>query len=110
MGWIYPLKSHSAADIVAATKEFLADVAGDIKCFRTDYAVQFVNEMFMKVCGDKTMRHEHTGVDEPKHNGVVERGLGLTQEGGIAACLEAPDCSPGCSRTWTAAGWKWQYT
>ncbi|CAN0512131.1 unnamed protein product, partial [Laminaria digitata] len=89
MGWFYPLKSKSAADVAAATKQFLADVGGDVKCFRTDNGAEFVNENFARLCGDKTIRHEHTGVDGPKHNGVAELGLGLIQEGGMAACLEA---------------------
>ncbi|CAN0528754.1 unnamed protein product [Laminaria digitata] len=95
MGWLYPLKSKSAVDVAAATKQFLADVGGDVKCFRTDNGADFVNESFARLCGDKTIRHEHTGVDGPKHNGVVERGLGLVQEGGMAACLEAPRLFPG---------------
>ncbi|CAM9595442.1 unnamed protein product, partial [Laminaria digitata] len=90
MGWLYPLKSKSAVNVAAATKQFLADVGGDVKCFRTDNGVEFVNETFARLCGDKTTRHEHTGVDEPKHNGVAERGLALIKEGGMAACLEAP--------------------
>ncbi|CAN0361133.1 unnamed protein product, partial [Laminaria digitata] len=73
----------------AQSTQFLADVGGDVKCFRTDNGVEFVNETFVRLCGDKTIRYEHTGVDGPKHNGVVERGLGLIQEGGMAACLEA---------------------
>ncbi|CAN0338393.1 unnamed protein product, partial [Laminaria digitata] len=94
MGWLYPLKSTSAVDVAAATKQFLADVGGDVKCFRTDNGAEFVNETFARLCGDKTIRHEHTGVDGPKHNGMVERGLGLIQEGGMAACLEAPRLFP----------------
>ncbi|CAN0599097.1 unnamed protein product [Laminaria digitata] len=42
MGWLYPLKSKSAVDVAAATKQFLA-VGGDIKCFRTDNGAEFVN-------------------------------------------------------------------
>ncbi|CAN0397216.1 unnamed protein product, partial [Laminaria digitata] len=95
MGWLYPLKSKSAVDVAAATKQFLADVGGDVKCFRTDNATEFVNETFARLCGDKTILHEHAGVDGPKHNGVTERGLGLIQQGGMASCLEAPRLFPG---------------
>lgn len=35
------------------------------------------------------------GVGGPKKNGVVERGLGLAQEGGMAGCFEAPRLFPG---------------
>ncbi|CAM9826452.1 unnamed protein product, partial [Laminaria digitata] len=60
MGWLYPLKSKSVVDVAAATKQFLADVGGDVKCFRTDNGVEFVNETFARLCGDKTILHEHT--------------------------------------------------
>ena len=50
--------------------------------------------MFKTIYRDKTIRHEHTGVDRPKTNSVVERGLGLILEGGMAACLEAPRLFP----------------
>ena len=54
-----------------------------------------MNETFARLCSKETIRHEHTGDDGPKHNGVVERGLGLIQEGGMAACLEVPRLFPG---------------
>ena len=63
--------------------------------FRTDNGTEFVNEIFARLCSDQTIHHEHTGVDEPKHNGVVERGLGLIQEGGMTACFEPPRLFPG---------------
>ena len=92
MGWLYTLRSKIAAGVVTAMKQFLADVVGDVKCFRTDSGTAFMNET---LCGDKTIRHEHTGVDGPTHNGVIERGLGLIEEGGMAACLEPPRLFPG---------------
>ncbi|CAM9878429.1 unnamed protein product, partial [Laminaria digitata] len=95
MRWLYPLISNSAVDVAAATKQILADVGDDVTCFRTDNGVEFVNETFARLCGDKTIRHEHTGVDGPKHNGVAERGLALIQEGGMVACLEAARLFPG---------------
>ncbi|CAN0098402.1 unnamed protein product [Laminaria digitata] len=94
MGWIYPLRTKSAADVAAATKQFLADVGDGVQCFRTDNGTEFVNETLARLCGDRTIRHEHTEADGPKHNGVVERGLGLIQEGGMAACFEAPRLFP----------------
>ena len=48
MGWLYPLKAKSAADFVVATKQFLADVAGDVKGFRTDNGTEFMIEMIAK--------------------------------------------------------------
>ena len=90
MGWIYPLRSKSAADVASATKEFLADVGGGIERFRTDNGTEFVLKTFASLCREKTVHHELTGVDGPKHNGLVERGLGLIREGGMAACLEPP--------------------
>ena len=95
MGWLYPLKSTSAADVIAATRKFLADIGGAVVCFRTDNGSEFVNALFASLCEDEKILHEHNGVDRPKHNGVVERGLGLIQEGGMAACLEPPRLFPG---------------
>ena len=81
--------------MAAATTKFLADVGDAVKCFRTDNGADFTNEMFATICRDKTIRHKHTGVNGPKHNGVVERGLGLIQESIMATCLEAPRLFPG---------------
>ena len=81
--------------MASATKKFLSDVGDGAKCLPTDNGVEFVNETCARLCNDQATRHEHTGVDGPKHNGVVERGLGLIQEGGMAACLEAPRLFPG---------------
>ena len=90
MGWIYPLRSKSAADVASATKKILADVGGGIKRFRTDHGTALVKETFASLCEDEAIHHELTGVDRPKCNGVLERGLGLIQEGGMAACVEPP--------------------
>ena len=95
MGWLYPLRSKIAAVVALATKIFLSDAGDGVKCFRTDNGTEFVNETFARLCSDEKIRHGHTGVDGPKHNGVVERGLSLVQEGGIAASLEAPRLFPG---------------
>ena len=67
MRWLYPLRSKSAADVVSATKIFLSDVGDGVKCFRTDSGAEFVNETFSRLCSDEKIRHEHTGVDGPKH-------------------------------------------
>ena len=74
---------------------WLADVGDDAKRFRTYNGDEFVNEMFATICRDKTIRHKHTGVNGPKHNGVVEREIGLIQQASMAACLEAPRPFPG---------------
>ncbi|CAM9207412.1 unnamed protein product, partial [Laminaria digitata] len=107
MGWLFPLKSKSAVDVAAAAKQILADVGGDVKCFRTDNGAEYVNETFARLCDDKTIRHELTGVDGPEHNGVVERGLRLIQAGGMTACLEAPGLFrgqlPNLDRYWVEA-------
>ena len=95
MGWLYHSGPKSAADVASATRRFLSDVGDGVKCFRTDNGAEFVNETFARLCSKETIRHEHTGDDGPKHNGVVERGLGLIQEGGMAACLEVPRLFPG---------------
>ena len=82
------------------------DVGDGVKCFRTDNGTEFVNETFARVCSDEKNRHEHTGVDGPKHNGVVQSGLGLIPEIGMPACLEAPRLFSGASQTLTAIEWK----
>ena len=46
MGWLYPLRSKSAADVASATKIFLSDVGDGFKCFRTDNGTEFVNYTF----------------------------------------------------------------
>ena len=81
--------------MASATKEFLVDVGGGVKRFRTDNGTEFVNETFVSLCKEKTIHHELTVVYGPKYNGVVERGLGRIQEGGMGACLEAPQLFPG---------------
>ena len=76
--------------MASATKRFLANVGGGVKCFRTDHGTVFVDETFARMCSDLTIHHEHTGVDGPNYSGVVEHGLGLIQEGSMAACFEPP--------------------
>ena len=95
MGCMYPLRSKSTADVASATMEFRADVGGGVKRFRTGNGTEFVDETFASLCREKTIHHEITGVDGPKHNGVVERGLGVIQEDVMADCLEAPRLFPG---------------
>ena len=77
MGWLYPVRSNSSADVASATTIFLYDVGDGVKCFRTENGAEVVNEAFARLCIDEKIRHEHTGVDGPNHNRVVERGLGL---------------------------------
>ena len=81
--------------MASATKKFLSNVGDGSKCLRTQNVAEFVNETFARLCSDEKILHEHTGVDGRKHNGVVECGLGLIQEGGMAACLEPPRLFPG---------------
>ena len=105
--WLYHLGNKSAADVASATTKFLADVGGGFKCFRKDNGSEFVNEIFAKLCSDQTICHEHTEVDGPNHNGVVERGLGMIQEGGLGLGLEAPRLFlaqlPNLDRYWVEA-------
>ena len=107
MGWLYRLKTKSATDVTAATRKFLADVGGAVESFRTDNGSAFVNALFASLFATEKIRHEHTGVDGLKRNGVVERGLGLIEEGGMVACLEAPRLFlgqlPGLDRYWVEA-------
>lgn len=61
----------------------------------TNNGAEFMNDVCARLCSRKNTRHEHTGVDGPKHNGVIERGFGLMQEGGKVACLEPLRLFPG---------------
>ena len=56
--------------------------------------MEFTNKTFATICRDKTICHKHAGVIGLKHTGVVERGSHFVQEGGMAACLEAPRLLP----------------
>ena len=69
-------------------------MAASTTCGWTNGA-EFAHEAFARLCSDQTIHHEHTGVDGPKHNGVVDRGFGLIQEGGMSSFLEAPRLFPG---------------
>lgn len=51
-------------------------------------SVVFFATLFVRLCIEARIRPEHTGVDGSKHNDVVERGHGLIEEGGMAACFE----------------------
>ena len=95
MRWIQSLRRASAVDVAAAMTKLLADVGDAVKCLRTGNGAEFTNEMFATIWRDKTIRHEYTGVNGLKHNGVVERGLDLIQEGGVAAFIEPPRLFPG---------------
>lgn len=70
--------------MVVVTRKLLTDVGGDVACFRTDDSAEFGNA-FSKRSSNEAILLEHTGVDVPKYDGVVERGVGLIQEGGMAA-------------------------
>lgn len=86
---MYPLEGKSAADVANATRTLQRDIVGCVECFRTHSCAEFVNALFASLCIEETIRHDHTGGVSSKHNDVVERGLGLIQGGGMAACFEA---------------------
>lgn len=95
MVWLYPVRRKIDVSVVAVRTNFLAGVGAAAKCFRTDNGAEFVNTMSTRVYSDKTIGIEHTGVDGRKNNGVVDRGLGLIHEGGMAARFEARRLLPG---------------
>ena len=95
MGCTYPLRSKSAADVAPAAKEFLADDGGGVKCCRTGNGADVAIEIFSRMFRHQAIRHESTEGNRTKHNGVVERRLGLFQESGLVACLEPPRLFPG---------------
>ena len=61
IGWIYPLRSKSTADVASTTKEFLADVGVGVKRFTTDDGTVFVNETVSSLCNEKTIHHQLDG-------------------------------------------------
>ena len=95
MGCLYPLKGNSAADVTAATRKFLAGVGGSVECCWTDNCSEILNARFASFRANEKILHEYTGVDGPTPNGLVERGLGIIQEGGMAAFLDPSRLSLG---------------
>ncbi|CAM9165641.1 unnamed protein product, partial [Laminaria digitata] len=95
--WVYFLKHKS--DDADAFREFLADVRTNgvpskVEIVRSDNGGEFFGGQFGEVCKQFCIKQEFTNADSPKQNGVVERALGIIQNGGLAACIQAPIIFP----------------
>ena len=73
-GWVYGMKDKSAASIVQAMKQFLADAAPlpKVKIIRTDNGREFENKEEMQLLLDRGIKHETTTPYTPRQNGVSE--------------------------------------
>ncbi|CAN0297573.1 unnamed protein product, partial [Scytosiphon promiscuus] len=92
-GWTYFLKKKS--DVPAVFGKFLSDIRAlgtpsVVECVRSDNGTEFTKAEFVTLLDSLRIRREHTPVNSPKHDGVVERRIGVTLELAMASCLEAP--------------------
>ncbi|CAN0208252.1 unnamed protein product, partial [Laminaria digitata] len=95
--WVYFLKNKS--DAADAFRKFLADVRADgvpskVEIVRSDNGGEFFGGEFGEVCKQFCIKQEFTNADSPEQNGVVERALGIIQNAGLAACIQAPIIFP----------------
>ena len=77
----------------------MADVRADgvpseVEIVRSDNGGEFFGSEFGEVCKQHCIKQEFTNADSPKHNCVVERALGITQNAGLAASIQAPIIFP----------------
>ena len=61
---------------------------------RPDNGGEFFGGEFGEVCKQHCIKQEFTNADTPKQNGVVERALGIIQNAGLAAYIQAPIIFP----------------
>ena len=95
--WVYFLKLKS--DSGNEFRKFLADARADgvlskVEIVRSDNGGVFFGGEFGEVCKHHCIKQEFTNADSPKQNGVVERALGIIQNAGLAACIQAPIIFP----------------
>ena len=95
MGVFLKLKSDSGN----AFRKFLADARADgvpskVEIVRSDNGREFFGGEFGEVRKQHCIKQEFTNADSPKQNGVVERALGIIQNAGLAACIQAPIIFP----------------
>ena len=83
------LPDKSAAIVTLGFRTLLAaaNAFGQPACLRTDNASEFTNTEFQRLMVENNIRREITSVDDPLHNGWVERKLALVAEGGRTAFL-----------------------
>ncbi|CAN0386005.1 unnamed protein product, partial [Laminaria digitata] len=106
--WVYFLKNKS--DAADAFRKLLADVRADgvpskVEIVRSDNGGEFFGGEFGEVCKQFCIKQEFTNADSPKQNGVVERALGIIQNAGLAACIQAPKIFPRVQLPPTKSPW-----
>ena len=69
-------------------------VPSKVEIVRSDNGGELFDGEFGEVCKQHCIKQEFTNADSPKQNGVVERGLGIIQNAGLAACIQAPIIFP----------------
>ena len=108
--WVYFMKHKSESGY--AVRTFLADMRADgvpskVELVMSDNGGEFFGGEFEQVCKQHCIKQEFTNADSPKHNGVVERALGINQNAGLTACIQAriifPHNNCGAITTATAA-------
>ena len=76
-GMVYPymLKNKSAGGVIAASLQFLADIApyGVVKRLRTDNGTEYDNESYRNLMRKKSIKLEHSAPYSPHQNGTAER-------------------------------------
>ena len=91
--WVSFLKLKS--DSGNAFRKLLADARADglpskVEIVRSDNAGDIFSGKFREVCKQHCIKQEFTKAHSPKQNGLIESALGITQNAGLAACIEAP--------------------
>ncbi len=74
-GYICVYLLRSKADMVQATKQFLADCApfGSVKCMRSDNGGEFISDEFQALMRDRGIRHATSSPYSPHQIGTAER-------------------------------------
>ena len=69
-------------------------VPSKVEIVRSDNGGEFFGGEFGEVCNQNCIKQEFTNADSPKRNGVLERALGIIQNAGLVACIQAPITFP----------------
>ena len=87
MVFTYMLRNKSAAGVVAATEQFLADIAqyGVVKRLRTDNGTEYKCEIFQSLMRKRNIKLEHSAPYSPHQNGTAERSWRAVFD--VARCL-----------------------
>ena len=89
-------------DAESAFEKLLADprvegTLSEVVIVRSDDGGEFVEGKFGKLCRERKIKQEFTAADNPKYNGVAERGLVTIESAALAARIQASEWFPGYS-------------